>query len=51
MRTIDVHAHIVPQAVWRAADAGREWYGYRHEPGDGLGTFVAAGKRTHFSSP
>lgn len=51
MRTIDVHAHIVPQAVWRAAAAGQEWYGYRHEPGDGIGTFVAAGKRTHFSSP
>src|SRR5919109_602288 len=51
MRTIDVHAHVVPQALWRAADAGKEWYGYRHEPGDGIGTFLHAGKRTHFSSP
>jgi aminocarboxymuconate-semialdehyde decarboxylase len=51
MRTIDVHAHVVPQAVWRAADAGKEWYGFRHEPGEGIGTFVGGGKRTHFSSP
>ena len=51
MRTIDVHAHVVPQAVWRAADAGKEWYGYRHEPGEGIGTFTGGGKRTHFSSP
>ncbi len=51
MRTIDIHAHVVPQAMWRAADAQREWYGYRHEPGDGIGTVVHAGKRTTFSSP
>ena len=47
MRTIDVHAHLVPQGVWQSA----EWYGYRHEPGDGVGTVVSAGKRTTFSSP
>jgi aminocarboxymuconate-semialdehyde decarboxylase len=51
MRTIDVHAHVVPQAVWRAADAGKDWYGFRHEPGEDIGTFVGGGKRTHFSSP
>ena len=51
MRTIDIHAHVVPQAMWRAADAQREWYGYRHEPGDGVGTVLHAGKRTTFSSP
>jgi aminocarboxymuconate-semialdehyde decarboxylase len=51
MRTIDVHAHVVPQAVWRAADAGKEWYGFRHEPGEGIGTFIGGGKRTPFSSP
>jgi aminocarboxymuconate-semialdehyde decarboxylase len=51
MRTIDVHAHVVPQAVWRAADAGKEWHGFRHEPGEGIGTFIGGGKRTHFSSP
>lgn len=51
MRTIDVHAHLVPRTLWQAAEAGREWYGYRHEPGQGLGTFVGGGKRTGFTSP
>jgi aminocarboxymuconate-semialdehyde decarboxylase len=51
MRTIDMHAHMVPQALWRAADAGQDWYGFRHEPGEGIGTVMARGKRTHFSSP
>jgi aminocarboxymuconate-semialdehyde decarboxylase len=42
----------VPQALWRAADTGREWYGFRHEPGQGLGTMVGTnGKRTGFTSP
>ena len=51
MRSIDIHAHLVPQAAWRAADSGKEWYGYRHEPGEGLGTFVGNGKRFGFTSP
>src|SRR5919197_5684059 len=51
MRTIDIHAHLVPRSLWRAAEAGREWYGFRHEPGDGIGTIVGGGKRTSFSSP
>ena len=51
MRTIDIHAHIVPEAVWQAAAAGTDWYGYRHEPGEGLGSFMGDGKRTAFSSP
>jgi aminocarboxymuconate-semialdehyde decarboxylase len=51
MRTIDIHAHMVPQGLWRAADAGQDWYGFRHEPGEGIGTVMGRGKRTHFSSP
>jgi len=51
MKTIDVHAHLVPKSVWQAAEAERDWYGFRHEPGDGLGTFVGNGKRTQFTSP
>jgi len=51
MRTIDVHAHMVPRNVWQAAEAKRDWHGYRHEPGEGLGSFVANGKRTGFTSP
>ena len=51
MRSIDVHAHLVPRSLWRAAEAGREWYGFRHEPGEGLGAMVGDGKRTTFTSP
>ena len=50
MRTIDIHAHVVPEQAWRAADARKEWYGYRHEPGEGLGNFVGNGKRFGFTS-
>ena len=51
MRTIDIHAHVVPRSLWQAVEAKREWYGYRHEAGDGLGTVVGNGKRTQFNSP
>ena len=51
MRTIDIHAHLVPQSLWRAVAEAREWHGYRHEKGEGLGTLVADGKRTTFNSP
>jgi aminocarboxymuconate-semialdehyde decarboxylase len=51
MKTIDIHAHLVPRSLWQAADARREWYGFRHEPDDGVGTMVGDGKRTHFASP
>jgi len=52
MRSIDIHAHIVPDSLWKAADAKLDWHGYRHEPGEGLGTVVGAGgARTHFTSP
>lgn len=50
MRSIDIHAHIVPGSLWKAADAGREWFGFHHEPGEGLGTVVGGGMRTHFTS-
>ncbi len=51
MRTIDIHAHLVPRSLWQAADARRDWYGFRHEPGDGVGAMVGDGKRTRFTSP
>ncbi len=51
MRTIDIHAHLVPRSLWEAVAARRDWYGYRHEPGDGVGAMVGDGKRTLFSSP
>jgi aminocarboxymuconate-semialdehyde decarboxylase len=51
MRTIDIHAHVVPHSLWRAVDAKREWHGFRHEAGDGLGTVIGNGRRTQFNSP
>ena len=51
MRTIDIHAHLVPLSLWKAADARAEWYGFRHEASGGLGTMVGGGMRTSFSSP
>ena len=51
MRSIDIHAHIVPDSLWRAADEKREWHTYRHEAGEGLGAVVGNGMRTVFTSP
>lgn len=51
MKTIDVHAHIVPESLWRATQSGQQWHGFRHEPGEGLGTMVGCGMRTVFTSP
>jgi aminocarboxymuconate-semialdehyde decarboxylase len=51
MKTIDIHAHLVPRSLWQAAEARTEWYGFRHEAGDGLGAMVGGGMRTSFSSP
>jgi aminocarboxymuconate-semialdehyde decarboxylase len=51
MRSIDIHAHLVPATAWRAVAAGTDWHGYRHEPGDGPGLFVGGGRRIGFTSP
>src|SRR5262250_1696418 len=51
MRSIDIHAHLVPASAWRAAAAGKEWYGYRYEPGEGTGSFSGGGRRIGFTSP
>lgn len=51
MKTIDIHAHVVPESLWQAIDAKKEWHGFRHEAGEGLGTVVGGGMRTGFSSP
>ena len=50
MKNIDIHAHLVPRSLWQAADARKPWYGFKHEPGEGLGTIVGDGKRTTFTS-
>jgi aminocarboxymuconate-semialdehyde decarboxylase len=51
MRTIDIHAHLMPQCLWKTVDAGREWHGVRYEPGEGLGYIVRQGKRSPVQSP
>ncbi|HEY7539314.1 MAG TPA: amidohydrolase family protein [Methylomirabilota bacterium] len=51
MKTIDIHAHLVPRSLWQAADAGREWHGFRHESAEGLGAMVGGGRRITFASP
>jgi len=51
MKSIDIHAHVVPNSLWQAIDAGTEWHGFRHERGEGLGTVVGGGMRTGFTSP
>jgi aminocarboxymuconate-semialdehyde decarboxylase len=51
MRSIDIHAHLMPQSLWKAVDAGRDWYGFRHEPGRGLGAVVRAEKRVAVQTP
>ena len=51
MKSIDVHAHLVPRSAWRAAETGRDWHGFRHEAGGGVGSFMGNGKRIPFTSP
>jgi aminocarboxymuconate-semialdehyde decarboxylase len=51
VKTIDIHAHIVPESLWKAIDAKKEWHGFRHEAGEGLGTVVGGNMRTGFTSP
>jgi aminocarboxymuconate-semialdehyde decarboxylase len=52
MRSIDIHAHLVPQAMWSAVAGGGEWYGVRHEPaGDGLGFTISQGRKSRIATP
>lgn len=51
MKTIDIHAHVVPRSLWNAADAKTEWFGFCHQPGPGAGTVMGGGMRTELTSP
>jgi aminocarboxymuconate-semialdehyde decarboxylase len=51
MRSIDIHAHLMPQCFWKTVDAGQAWYGIRHEPGAGLGATVSQGRRSPVPTP
>jgi aminocarboxymuconate-semialdehyde decarboxylase len=50
MRSIDIHAHLVPQALWKAVGAGGDWYGVRAEPGPELRLTTGAGRRVPLAS-
>ena len=50
MKTIDIHAHLVPRSLWKAVDAGAQWYGFRQEPGGALNDIVGGGQRTSLTS-
>ncbi len=51
MRTIDVHAHMMPQSMFNAFDAGREWYGMRYATEDRNSIFLRKGKVGGITSP
>jgi aminocarboxymuconate-semialdehyde decarboxylase len=51
MRSIDIHAHLMPQSLWKAVDAGQAWHGFRFEPARGLGAVVRGGKRVAVQTP
>jgi aminocarboxymuconate-semialdehyde decarboxylase len=51
MRSIDIHAHLMPQSLWKAVDAGQAWHGFRLEPGHGLGAVVRGHKRIGVQTP
>jgi aminocarboxymuconate-semialdehyde decarboxylase len=51
MRTIDIHAHLMPRSLWQTVATGRDWYGTRYEDGQGHGTTVTNGKKSRLTSP
>ena len=51
MRTIDIHAHLVPRSMWNAFDAKKDWYGFHFEPGPGAGYVNGGGAHNHLTSP
>jgi len=52
MRTIDVHAHLSPQAMWQVVDSGRDWYGVRFETdAEGQDWMLTTGRCTAPGTP
>ena len=51
MRSIDIHAHLMPQCLWHTVTAGNAWYGMRYESGEGAGVLVSQGRRSAVPSP
>jgi aminocarboxymuconate-semialdehyde decarboxylase len=51
MRSIDIHAHLMPQSLWKTVDAGQAWHGFGLESGRGLGAVVRGDKRIAVQTP
>jgi len=51
MRSIDIHAHLMPQSLWRAVDAGATGTGRRYERGEGLGATITGAARMRVQTP
>lgn len=51
MRTIDIHAHLMPQCFWNAVNGGGDWYGMTYEPEPGNGATISNGKRDGVTNP
>ena len=44
MRSIDIHAHLAPQCLWKTLDAGGEWYGMKYDTPDRSSLMVRDGR-------
>ncbi len=44
MRSTDIHAHLAPQCLRRAVDAGGDWYGVRYHTTEKTTSFTRDGK-------
>ncbi len=51
MRSIDIHAHLVPQCLWRTVDAGGDWYGIRYHTAGKNSLFIREGKVGAIQTP
>ncbi len=51
MKVFDVHAHLAPQILWQAFQAGKDWHGMRHEVHGDHEFIVGNGKRILINSP
>ena len=51
MRSIDIHAHLVPQCLWRTVDAGGNWYGIRYHTAEKNSLFIREGKVGGIQTP
>jgi aminocarboxymuconate-semialdehyde decarboxylase len=51
MRTIDMHAHLMPPQFWQTVDQGQPWYGVRYEQAADRGWTVSPAGRNPVLTP